>query len=468
MERKENIHLVKALHFRKISHHPTIKKNSGKSYNNYFTRLLSQQKKLNAISLQTLLQKQKNNEQFNNCIFLGFTRSGNYLIGYKYLEDLNNLMEEDITIEYKNILFLFFEFDFFNLELKLELPFVNEDYNLENNFLEIPKYCKQIILQKNIYFNNYFPNKVIPNIHCHFSEIFDENLFFIYLYCKINSLEKIYCLKILQNLLNNNLIKKGKIYGLILKYISTDVNVSLFNINSFVMKINIYNNCNNIYNYFIAIPTSTTIELFIIEPKIIKENFTICNPYCNNNCNEEDNNLYFVKGLSDNISLEYIPIMEMSKDCQVSFLNCKCFYHFNVEYFILDKFKNQSILDYNFKIVKSHQDLKQLFIIIVIDIKLEIIKKIERNIIYGMIELNEMLQNNYPNLNILYESKNIIDTSKQYINTTLCINNLCLIVLKRDPLKEPLSIILNNENMFKSGESLKSIDHPHLPFSLTM
>lgn len=234
---------------------------------------------------------------------------------------------------------------------------------------------KTIVKNKNISFDHYIPKFMVNDIHFHVTESIEEDMFFVYQYCT-TAAEKIFLLSIFPNILN---IEEGNIYAVTIRYSSSsDVNTSIFNPMFHVVPIltdhrehddgkldNMqqpseichYSFERNLLHgfstkaqgsYLIALPTSNTIELFTLHPTTIHSKFQVHDPLERDNF--EDNQESCVhKGLSDNVTFEYIPLLKKSDLVQTSFVSARWFYHFHVEEFLMSTLEQfEKILDYGY------------------------------------------------------------------------------------------------------------------------
>jgi len=133
-------------------------------------------------------------------------------------------------------------------------------------------------------------------------------------------------------------INTGNIYSIIIRYSSsTDVNVSLFNPMLHLVT------DHRLGESIVALPTSTTIEIFKIHPMRITQTFEVTDP----SVVEENISEYLRYGLSDNVTFEYIPLIKMSDDHTTAFVHSSCFHHVNIEEFLMDHIeKHQRLTDY--------------------------------------------------------------------------------------------------------------------------
>ncbi|KAG2377474.1 hypothetical protein C9374_009385 [Naegleria lovaniensis] len=482
-------------------------------------------KKVDLIPITSIEDEKK---LLKRCASLGFTRNGHHLIAYTLEDDIaqdstNASFEHQMLDSTKKRLFLvFFQFDV-HKRLKLDvmfqlvtnnvteilfkknrhvLPQEMQNHGTNNatntNFptvdsngqlLSNPDY-KTIVKNKNISLDDYIPKFMVNDIHFHVTESIEEDVFFVYQYCTTVA-EKIFLLSIFPNILN---ISEGNIYSVTIRYSSsTDINTSIFNPMFHVVNywtededgsVNMlssqhhdatrhyYSFCtshskfstNKQQSYLIALPTSNTIELFLLKPTAIHSKFQVHDPF-ERDILEDHQDSCIHKGLSDNVSFEYVPLLKRSDLLQTSFTHASQFYHFHVEEFLMSTLeKGEKITDYGFKIIKCQDSTNCLFFVVVVDVISITQDYAERRVVYHCcIKFTNQSERCIPTLKIIHQQSTLIDPK---FSTFQFAQTLCVMYLKMEPLRQTNFQTHTNENLFTTGQSSKAIPHPLLPLCI--
>ncbi|EFC43454.1 predicted protein [Naegleria gruberi] len=404
-------------------------------------------------------------------VSLGFTRNGNHLVAYRLEDDIYD-QEDDMIEEANKLLYLvFFKFEVGSC-LAIDSCFQIVTNNVKD--LLFPRYegnanevtvkvdsmgqllsnpgKRRIVNNRSVSLDDFIPKFIVHDVHFHFTETIGEDVFLVYQYAKMTA-EKVYFMSIMPNVLN---VRRGNIYSLAIRYnASTDVNISIFNAN-----LNLASLENN--RHLISILTPTTVELFIFESMIIEEKYEVLDPFEMSN-NNEDEFGSIRKGLSETISLSYIPIIKRSDDLRTTFIRTSNFYHLNIEEFLSCQIdRDQRINDYSFKVIKCEDVSGKVFLLIAADIARY--QHMQRMIYHCIIEPVDTTNNQRPSLKIINKQCVIVATNSPIHQL---VQNLCFIYLKKEIPKAHIYSCFNNENLFTTGTSTSILCNPLLPICLT-